>query len=164
MKKCNRCGKEKEITEFYKNRSMKDGRLGQCKVCKDAYDKDRQMTWGREKRLMNQKRYKQRERLKVIIALGEKCECCGETNYEFLQVDHINGGGRKHRIATNQDVYRDIIKQGIPKDKFRILCANCNFSLGMYGHCPHNNKEKSNELKALARYTFKDNSSLTRAL
>lgn len=135
---------------------MKDGYLNHCKDCKNEYDKNRIMTWGRDKRLENMKMYKQRLRAKVIKGLGNKCECCGETNYEFLQVDHIHGGGRKHRISTNQDVYRDIIKQGIPKNVYRVLCANCNFSLGVYGHCPHTNQEKSNELKKLARYKNKN--------
>jgi len=33
MKKCFKCGVEKELTEFHKHPGMADGRLGKCKVC-----------------------------------------------------------------------------------------------------------------------------------
>lgn len=33
MKKCFKCGAEKELTEFYKHKGMTDGRLGKCKAC-----------------------------------------------------------------------------------------------------------------------------------
>ena len=31
---------------------------------------------------------------------------------------------------------------GFPKDKYRLLCHNCNQSMGWYGYCPHQ-KEKA---------------------
>src|SRR3989304_6254325 len=43
-----------------------------------------------------------RRRLKLNVlrhySFGElKCACCGDGNIEFLTIDHINGGGAKHR-------------------------------------------------------------------
>ena len=32
-KKCGKCGKMKPLTEFYKNRKLKDGHRGNCKLC-----------------------------------------------------------------------------------------------------------------------------------
>lgn len=67
------------------------------------------------------------------------CSCCGESRLEFLTLDHINGGGTKHREqvgGSGSFMYAWIIKNNFP-DGFRILCMNCNFSLGIYGYCPH---------------------------
>lgn len=66
-----------------------------------------------------------------------KCACCGEENIEFLQLDHINNDGAEHRKSTSH-LYSWIIKNNFPEG-FRILCANCNFSRGAYGYCPHRN-------------------------
>ena len=35
MKKCKECGKEKELTEFYKDRLSADGHRNNCKACKN---------------------------------------------------------------------------------------------------------------------------------
>jgi hypothetical protein len=56
----------------------------------------------------------------------------------FLQVDHINGGGGKHkRSMNNQSIYRWLVEHNFPAG-FQILCSNCN--IGRYkngGVCPH---------------------------
>ena len=79
-------------------------------------------------------------RLEVIEAYGGICDCCGETLAEFLTIDHINGSGKKHRDSIGgggANFYRWLKKQEFPKDRFRLLCYNCNCSLGNYGYCPH---------------------------
>lgn len=73
------------------------------------------------------------------------CACCGETIYEFLTIDHINGNGRKHRAEIDRrgyEYYLWIVQNNYP-DGLRILCMNCNFSLGMWGYCPHDKIQKS---------------------
>lgn len=66
-----------------------------------------------------------------------RCECCGTDAIEFLTLDHIDGGGYKHRKEVGANVYQWVVRTGYPKDIFRILCLNCNFSVGHYGYCPH---------------------------
>ncbi len=67
------------------------------------------------------------------------CACCREANLEFLQIDHINGGGTAHikeLFRQGMTFYRWLHGEGYPEG-FRVLCSNCNFSLGHYGYCPH---------------------------
>lgn len=67
-----------------------------------------------------------------------QCSCCGENTYEFLCIDHIGGGGNKHRIETSKSggLYRWLARNKYPKG-FQILCHNCNSAKGSYGKCPH---------------------------
>jgi hypothetical protein len=63
--------------------------------------------------------------------------CCGESHYEFLTIDHVNGDGADHRRETNnEDIYRWLERNNFPPG-FRVLCMNCNFALGYHGYCPH---------------------------
>lgn len=80
-------------------------------------------------------------RLDVLIAYGGHCTCCGENRYEFLTLDHINGGGAAHKRnlkTRSEGVYRQVRREGYPPS-FQVLCINCNFAKGMYGACPHVN-------------------------
>lgn len=69
-----------------------------------------------------------------------QCACCGESNSEFLTIDHING--RKHitdkllKKLTGQKLYVWLIENNFPEG-YRILCYNCNCSVGFFGYCPH---------------------------
>lgn len=67
------------------------------------------------------------------------CECCGEDAVEFLSIDHIDGGGSKHRAqikGSYSSIYLWLKKKGFPEG-YRVLCMNCNTALGFYGYCPH---------------------------
>lgn len=68
-----------------------------------------------------------------------KCACCGESHIEFLTLDHIHGGGRKHRMSLpkrSTALYKWIIDNDFP-NMFRILCYNCNCSQAHRSYCPH---------------------------
>jgi hypothetical protein len=75
-------------------------------------------------------------RIKCLEAYGNKCQCCGETQQEFLAFDHVNGGGRKHRKQVGGHMNAWIVRNKFPSS-IRILCHNCNQSLAFYGYCPH---------------------------
>lgn len=71
------------------------------------------------------------------------CECCGEHRFEFLSVDHKNGGGNKRRI-NGEKIGRRLLREfelaGWPenlKKEYRLLCYNCNMAIGHRGYCPH---------------------------
>lgn len=173
---CKICKKEKVLSDFAKHKSCRDGRSGDCIVCRY----ERQRRWRKthkenvneaarryrikypakikaynqkfnrqpERRAYNLRNCKKRRnRIKeaIIEHYGGKCECCGETEKMFLSVDHINGGGNKHRreigCVGGAEFYEWIVKQNYPKG-FQILCFNCN--KGKYlngGICPHQEKK-----------------------
>lgn len=76
----------------------------------------------------------------VIGHYGDVCASCGENEISVLTLDHIDGNGNEHRrlIGNNggQHMYRWVRRNNFPAG-FRVLCMNCNASLGMYGYCPH---------------------------
>lgn len=83
---------------------------------------------------------KDRARLKLdaIAAFGRKCQCCGENHPYFLSLDHIKNDGNTHRESLNeQQIYREARREGWPKDKYQMLCMNCNFAKGHFKECPH---------------------------
>lgn len=73
----------------------------------------------------------------ALAAYGGKCECCGETEPRFLCIDHRYGDGAAHRAAIKTTIFFWLRKNGYPKDRFRLLCHNCNFASGTKGVCPH---------------------------
>jgi len=79
--------------------------------------------------------------MQVIEYYGGKCACCGETEYTFLAIDHINGGGTEHRKKIKKQsgtaMAKWLIDNNFP-DGFQILCHNCNMSKHLnQGICAH---------------------------
>ena len=95
----------------------------------------------------SQKMQMKKLRNEILDNYGRECACCGENRKEFLTLDHVNGNGAEHRRETRGHTYRDLRKQGFPKDGYRILCWNCNASIGMYGYCPHDKEKKTQTSK-----------------
>lgn len=107
----------------------------------------RYLSWlnkNQQKRLETNKRRWATIRAEMIQAYGGYCQCCGETTPEFLTLDHINGGGTVHRKQFKNDywkMFRELSRLGWPKDKYRLLCMNCNHAMGRRNNpdklCPH---------------------------
>lgn len=70
---------------------------------------------------------------------GPICVCCGETELEFLSLEHPNGGGTEFRRRTEETTYRWLRTHNYPKNiKLEILCMNCQFGRKSgNGRCPH---------------------------
>lgn len=102
--------------------------------------KKRRYADNREFDLARQKQYRINRRMRVLNHYSNndpKCACCSERHYEFLAIDHIDGGGGAHRRTVGVAIDRWLIKNGFPEG-YRILCHNCNVAIGLYGSCPHN--------------------------
>lgn len=129
---CALCHQEKPIKDFHPRRvSGKHGirteLQGYCKSCRNTYKK--QWTFA--------------QRIEVFKAYGGICICCGETQQEFLSLDHINNDGSLHRRANKltggTSLYTWVKKHNYPAS-IRLLCMNCNSARGNFGYCPHERK------------------------
>jgi len=118
-KKVNRKPKELGTCARSDCRGVRDPGYASCTSCRD---RDKTAVKLRKK--------------EVLAAYGGSCVCCGEGNQEFLTIDHIAGDGAAHRRTLTCRLYTWLKKNNYPAG-FRVLCMNCNFSLGCFGYCPH---------------------------
>jgi hypothetical protein len=124
MKQCRKCKQSKNLTEFFKDAGLKDGRANTCKVCKQTStyewrdkNKDKYNEYMRQK---NKEAYPearfQRYGItkegyeKTLLEQDSKCAICKKPNLSkkrALAVDHHHGS-----------------------NKIRgIICYNCNRAL-----------------------------------
>jgi len=84
--------------------------------------------------------YSRAIKMDVMDHYGGVCQCCGESELAFLTIDHIHGGGSKHRreigSVGGRTFYRWLQKNNYPAG-FQTLCMNCNLAKGKNGICPH---------------------------
>ena len=117
---CEKCSKKRTQKSF--NRRIKRKQLGLCSSCNQQAMPNMCLC---EKCNNSIKLIYQKNKKLVFTNYGYKCNHCGECNSEFLQIDHINGGGNKHVKSLTVNFYRWLIKNNFPKE-FQTLCANCN--------------------------------------
>ncbi len=81
-------------------------------------------------------------RLQGVAEYGGQCVCCGETQVEFLTIDHIRGreGIEKEQKITGSKMWDRLKSKGWPKDNYQLLCFNCNSAKSTYGECPHQSR------------------------
>lgn len=156
IKTCSACGETKTPDGFYTSYGNKDMLTKKCKACLYVERKDKVKAWFaanpgkksfyarrnelRRKGLQakGKKTYWENLRADMIAAYGSVCACCGEHRSDLLTLDHVDGDGRKHRARVGAaNVYADLKRQGWPKTGYRLLCMNCNHSIGVRGFCPH---------------------------
>lgn len=143
VKRCATCKIDKPVSDFTPR--SRGGYHAYCRPCQNKRNRPKtheQMLAARARNTA----YRARIRAEMLAAYGGACDCCGEVRSEFLALDHRNGGGTKERRAlasnTSGGIYRLARDAGYPKDKYRLLCHNCNCSRGWYGYCPHEKEPK----------------------
>ena len=124
-KRCSKCKVVKPANDFTIDKSVEGGLRSSCKVCDTATHQKLRT-----------------EVLSHYVGGAPACACCRETTLEFLSIDHVNGGGRKHREELKQrSIYAWLKKEGYPEG-YQVLCHNCNQAKGFYGECPHEQQRR----------------------
>lgn len=91
---------------------------------KKYYQTEKYKSWARSWR----KKYLRKLRIKVINQFGGKCVNCGFNDWRALQIDHINGGGRKDpEVLKKTYSYHKYLLKTKDINKYQLLCANCNW-------------------------------------
>ena len=163
MKKCSFCKAVKMYAEFYPDKRASHGLSSQCKTCinrgnHERYKRRRRndligerrkarewmASWRKrnpEKHHESNRKYFRELRRQALVAYGGEdpsCACCGQFGIEFLAIDHINGGGTKHRdtVGLGARFFIWLKSQEYPTG-YQVLCHNCNSAKGVRSECPH---------------------------
>lgn len=74
--------------------------------------------------------HNRRRRVECYSLLGGLCKLCGESEYEFLTVDHVHRDGALERVTMTPDqIKARILRDPSVRERYRVLCRNCNDSL-----------------------------------
>lgn len=97
------------------------------------------------------KLYARRKRMELKLEVlnaygGPICQCCQETEVQFLSIDHINGGGVQHRKIQRAGLFYPWLKKNGYPSGFQVLCMNCNWGRRLSGTCPHQIKKLNAEI------------------
>jgi len=113
MKKCYKCQETKELDQFYKNRSTKNGLSGYCKKCSHEGEKT------------NNQLSKE-----WLQTLKKECEICGESRWWVLDFHHTDPSKKTISIAkyavsgtaSFESKKKKILKE---LETCITVCANC---------------------------------------
>lgn len=128
LKRCGMCDIVKTFDDFNVSGQVSDysKRRSRCILCKRKESKS------------EYERLRLEALRKYSVTPYPSCACCSETIVQFLGIDHINGGGGKHRkeVGTGWGFYRWLRRNDFPEG-FQTMCFNCNQAKHTCGICPH---------------------------
>ena len=138
--KCSSCTEKRRGLSKKRYEDMKIKKI--CKECLAPIDEGGSAILCNKCRLSQNLRMNKAHsdlKIRIMKEYGGKCVCCGEQNIYFLTIDHTYNDGNEHRKEVDGSVlYRWLEKNGYPKDRFQILCWNCNNGKRLNnGVCPH---------------------------
>lgn len=122
---CSRCGLWRDTKDFYKRL---DDLSYECRSCIRIN--------GTNNRRLHNKILK----TEFIEAYGGGCVCCGETEFDFLTIEHIRYKGYKLIDSNGYELLRKLKALNWPKKEYTVLCYNCNLSTKYGKVCPHKRK------------------------
>ena len=72
-------------------------------------------------------KYNLKKKIEVLSFYSDgslQCKSCGFNDLRALSIDHINGGGSRHREIMKGDTYGWLRRNNFP-DGYQVLCMNC---------------------------------------
>ena len=129
MKRCTKCGLEKDESCFsLKNRNGRGRLSSQCKNCMAQAARERykrNIEFYKEKNKKAWPKYRQRNHEYVLKYLStHPCVDCGEADLEVLEFDHIEPLlGKGSRVSNLSSSSIERLQEEI--DKCEVRCANC---------------------------------------
>jgi len=127
MKKCGSCKLVKDDSDFFVNKSRKDGKSPYCRPCTRA--KAKEWYHSSPDRVSQIRGYQKRTRARNMKYLGDyltthPCVDCGESDPVVLEFDHVRGEKRAalSTMACNCNTL-EVLNEEIAKCDVR--CANC---------------------------------------
>jgi len=139
MKKCTKCGVEKPLSEFHKNKSTKDKYCSLCKPCNNKHA----FTWNK----------KEVEKRRVIVQKNNYKKRYGLSIQQKQEL--IDKQNSKCAICTNQlkDTHDVCVDHNHTTGQIRgILCRKCNLGIG---HLQDSQEILKSALKYLKKYSAK---------
>jgi len=156
MKKCTKCGKEKDSNEFSKfiqneetylrswckecvrvrRRSPHTSRkeCNRCREVKDPSSYNGRNAWCTKCDNIIRKGKREKAKNDFLNMYGRRCSCCGDDRTFCLTLDHISPKGKDRTGYFTYKEYRRAVKKYRP-DLFQILCFACNKSKHVGSYC-----------------------------
>lgn len=131
-KRCRKCGVEYPNTaEFFtRNRQFRLGLRAICKGCTNPVARAEGRKLRRSLRMEVLSHYSGGQ--------SPSCACCGESTFEFLALDHMEGSSREdYRSSPGSTKLFARIKREGYRLRAQVLCHNCNAAVAHHGACPH---------------------------
>lgn len=122
---CSKCKTEKELSDFRRDKSKKDGRQSYCKLCARDHFKSRYSeSYGESYNKRNVERRNRHAEMLQEYKHDKSCLCCDESENICLDFHHVDPTSKSFTVS-GQSMGRnwEQIEQEI--SKCVLLCSNC---------------------------------------
>ena len=127
MRRCPHCEQTKELTEFAKNSTKKDGLASWCRECQKQASK-RHYEANKSQRIKDSHDRSVIYRRKIdeyLDSLNMSCVCCGENARECLDFHHVDPSTKEFSISYMKNKFASVDRLKGEISKCVVVCSNC---------------------------------------
>lgn len=129
MKTCTICKIEKNLLDFNKNKTRKDGLNNICKDCSrkrsKQYYNDMNQIHKKNVLLRNKNNRKVLQEHILNLLNNSQCKDCGNKDIRVLEFDHLPEFKKENNISKLVAQSNSLKKLKSEIDKCEIVCSNC---------------------------------------